>query len=67
MHEIKTFFITTFPSLPAFFAAVESPSARSVLTAFIMPCFFFAVSKTVDVLFQLWKVRREERRKNATE
>jgi hypothetical protein len=65
MHELKTFLITTFPSVPAFYAAIESPSSHSVLTALIMPCVFFAISKTVDVFVQIWKTRREERRKAA--
>jgi len=60
MHELKTFFITTFPSVPAVLAAVESPSARSVLTAVVMPCVFFAISKTVDVLVQIYLKRRSK-------
>jgi hypothetical protein len=63
MHELKTFFMTTVPSVPAVLAAVESPSSRSVLLAVIMPCAFFAVSKTVDVIVQLWIKPWLERRR----
>lgn len=60
MNELKTFLITTIPSTPAVYAALDNPQTKTILTAFVMPCVFFVLSKSIDVYLQY---RREKRNK----
>lgn len=65
MNEFKTFFLTTIPTVPAFLAAIESPSKESVMKTVLLPVCFFLVSKAVDVVVQLYiKPWLERRRQN---
>lgn len=64
MHDVKTFLLTTVPSVPAFLAALEDKSTITILTAFVMPICFFVVSKTVDVIVQVYLKPWMERRRS---
>lgn len=59
MENFKSTVLSAFPTVPAFLLAVESPSRTSVLVTIILPILFFTVSKTVDVLMQIYFRRQE--------
>lgn len=60
MENLKTFFITALPSSPAIFAAFESPSSWTVITSIVLPVALFILSKTVDVLVQVYFKRKQK-------
>lgn len=52
--NFKNFIVSVLPSSPAFYFAVESPSTIGIITTIVLPIIFFAISKTVDVLVQVY-------------
>ena len=58
MNEFKSLIISAIPSSPAVYFAFEAPSMLTVLTSIVLPILFFFVSKTVDVLVQVYFKRK---------
>lgn len=54
MDNLKTSIISLFPSSPAFYFALESPTALTIITSIVLPILFFIISKTVDVAVQIY-------------
>lgn len=59
MDNLKHTILTAFPSFPAFVFAVEAPSKFTIITSIILPIVFFIISKSVDVLLQLYLKRKK--------
>jgi len=53
MDNLKSFIMSFVPSSPAFYFAVESPSALTIITSIVLPVMFFIASKAIDVLVQI--------------
>jgi len=60
MDNAKTAFMTIFPSSPAFYFAVESPSKTTILTSIVLPMVFFLISKAVDVALKFHFERKKK-------
>jgi len=62
MNDIKNILIAYLSSATSLFAAIETRTLITVVSAIILPIFFFAIGKTVDVLLQIYLDR--DRRDN---
>ncbi|HEX8289824.1 MAG TPA: hypothetical protein VF556_17715 [Pyrinomonadaceae bacterium] len=58
MDNLKSLVVSVIPSSPAFYVAVEFPSATTIITTIVLPVVFFILSKTVDVLVQFYFKRK---------
>jgi hypothetical protein len=63
MNDTKNILIAWVSSAWSLFAAVESRELIHIISAIVLPIFFFALGKTVDVLVQLHLRRTGEREK----
>ncbi|MGH9945570.1 MAG: hypothetical protein ACRD6X_00035 [Pyrinomonadaceae bacterium] len=59
MNDIKNFLIAYFSTASSVFAAFESRTMITILSAIILPILFFAIGKTIDVLLQIYLNRRK--------
>lgn len=60
MNDLKSLVITAIPSSPAFYAAFSAPSTWTIITSIILPVVLFILSKTVDVLVQIYFKRKQK-------
>ena len=65
MKDTKNILLAWVSSISTVFAAIETRTWITIISAIVLPIMFFAVGKTVDVLLQIYFRRREERRKRA--
>ncbi len=65
MNDTKNILLAWVSSISTVFAAIETRTWITIISAIVLPIMFFAVGKTVDVLLQIYFRRREERRKRA--
>lgn len=63
MKDTKNILLAWVSSISTVFAAIETRTWITIISAIVLPIMFFAVGKTVDVLLQIYFRRREERRK----
>jgi uncharacterized lipoprotein YajG len=59
MSDFKSIILAMFPASPAILAAFDSPSTLTIVASIVLPCTFFVISKTIDVLIQLYIKRRD--------
>lgn len=57
--DVKNLMLSSFSGVPAFLLAFDEKSVITILSAIVLPCFFFAVGKTADILLQLYLKKRE--------
>lgn len=62
--DSNNIFLAALSSLPTMIAALETQTWITITSAIILPLFFFAIGKTVDVLLQLYLRDREEKRRH---
>ena len=60
MHDFKNISLAWLCSAFSFFAAIESGTLITVVSAIILPILFFTIGKTVDVLLQIYFQNRRE-------
>jgi len=60
MNDTKNILLAWVSSLSSFFAAVETGTLITIISAVVLPVVFFAVGKTVDVLLQVYFERRKK-------
>jgi len=53
MNDTKNILIAWISSASSLFAAVETRELLTIISAIVLPIFFFAPGKTVDVLLQI--------------
>jgi len=58
-HDFKSHIIAAVSSSPAFLALIDKPSNITIVASIVLPCAFFVISKTVDVLLQLYFKRKK--------
>ncbi|MGQ0540931.1 MAG: hypothetical protein ACT4O9_03645 [Blastocatellia bacterium] len=64
MNDLKNFLIAYFSTASSVFAAIETRTLITIVSAIVLPIVFFAVGKTVDVLLQIYLKQREDRQKH---
>ena len=65
MNDFKNFFIAYSSTAPSLFAAIETRTLITVISAIVLPIFFFTVGKTIDVLVQIYLDKRRQNRERA--
>lgn len=53
MNDLKNFLLAYFSTVSSVFAAVETRTLITIISAIVLPILFFAIGKTVDVLLQI--------------
>ena len=64
MNDTKNILIAWVSSISSVFAAVETRTLITIISAIVLPVVFFTVGKTTDVLLQIYFRRREDRQKD---
>jgi hypothetical protein len=59
MNDTKNILLAWISSVTSVFAAIESRTWITIISAIVLPIVFFAVGKTIDVLLQIY-FRREK-------
>ena len=54
MNDFKNFFIAYFSIAPSLFAAIETRTLITVISAIVLPILFFTVGKAIDVILQIY-------------
>jgi hypothetical protein len=62
MHDFKNILLAWVSSISSIFAAIETKTLITIISAIVLPIVFFTIGKTVDVLVQVYFRQREERR-----
>jgi hypothetical protein len=60
MTDFKSHIIAAVSSSPIFVALIDNPSTLTIVASIVLPCTFFVISKTIDVLIQLYIKRRDK-------
>jgi hypothetical protein len=60
MNDTKNIFIAWISSGPPVLALFATESGIAVISAIVLPIFFFAIGKTIDVLVQIHLRRLDE-------
>lgn len=53
MNDLKNFLLAYFSTVSSVFAAIETRTLITIVSAIVLPILFFAIGKTVDVLLQI--------------
>lgn len=53
MNDIKNFLLAYFSTVSSVFAAVETRTLITIISAIVLPILFFSIGKTIDVLVQI--------------
>jgi hypothetical protein len=65
MNDLKNFLLAYFSTVSSVFAAIETRTLITIISAIVLPILFFAIGKTVDVLLQIHlNKKRNERQKH---
>jgi hypothetical protein len=68
MNDIKNFLLAYFSTVSSVFAAIETRTLITIISAIVLPIVFFAIGKTVDVLLQIHlNKKRNNEQKHLTE
>ena len=61
--DMKNILLAGFSSTTSFFAVIETQTLITIISAIILPIFFFCIGKAVDVMVQIRFRQMAERRK----
>ena len=61
MNDFKNFLIAYFSTAPSLFAAIETRTLITVISAIVLPILFFTVGKTIDVILQIYMDRHRRK------
>lgn len=64
MNDAKNIFIAYFSTATSLFAAIETRTLITIVSAVVLPIVFFAVGKTVDVLLQIYLHKTRNTKQN---
>ncbi len=53
MNDIKNFLLAYFSTVSSVFAAIETRTLITIISAIVLPILFFSIGKTIDVLLQI--------------
>ncbi len=60
MNDIKNFLLAYFSTVSSVFAALETRTLITIISAIILPILFFSIEKTIDVLLQIHLNKRQK-------
>ncbi len=60
MNDLKNFAIAYFSTASSLFAAIETRTLITIVSAVVLPIVFFAIGKTVDVFLQIYLEKRRK-------
>ena len=63
MHDTKNVCLAGLSSITSIFTAIEAQTLITIISAIILPIFFFCIGKAVDVMVQIRFRQMAERRK----
>ena len=63
MNDTKNILLAWISSLSSVFAAIETRTWITIVSAIVLPVVFFTVGKTVDVLLQIYFRERDRKEK----
>lgn len=61
MNDLKNFLLAYFSTVSSVFAAIETRTLITIISAIVLPILFFAIGKTIDVLLQIYLRRKHDR------
>lgn len=61
MNDAKNIMLAWMSSLSTLFAAIETKTLITIVSAIVLPIVFFTIGKAVDVALQIYFRRRDER------
>ena len=61
MNDIKNLTIAYFSTVSSVFAAIETRTLITIISAVVLPILFFAVGKTIDVMLQIHLAKKRDR------
>ena len=64
MNDTKNILIAYISSVSSIFAAIETRTLITVISAIVLPVIFFAVGKAIDVMLQIHLARRGSDRRD---
>jgi hypothetical protein len=67
MNDLKNFLLAYTSTISSVFAAIETRTLITIVSAIVLPIIFFAIGKTVDVILQIHLEKRRLNRKNVNE
>ncbi len=60
MNDTKNILLAWASSFTSLFAAIETGTWITIISAIVLPIVFFAIGKTVDVLLQIYFKRQKK-------
>lgn len=63
MNDTKNILLAWVSSVTSVFAAIESRTWITIISAIVLPIVFFAIGKTIDVLLQIYFRTKRKRNK----
>ncbi len=60
MNDLKNFSIAYFSTVSSLFAAIETRTLITIVSAIVLPIVFFAIGKTVDVFLQIYLEKKRK-------
>jgi len=60
MNDFKNFLLAYFSTASSVFAAVETRTLITIISAIVLPILFFSIGKTIDVLLQIHLAKRQK-------
>ena len=63
MNDFKNILIAYFSTAPSLFAAIETRTVITVISAIVLPILFFTAGKTIDVVLQIYLDKHRDARK----
>lgn len=60
MHDFKNILLAWVSSISSIFAAIETKTLITIISAIVLPIVFFTIGKTVDVLVQMYLAKRQK-------
>ena len=61
MNDLKNLTLAYFSSVSTVFAAVETRTLITIISAIVLPILFFTVGKTIDVVLQIHLAKKRDR------
>ena len=62
MNDAKNIMLAWMSSISSLFAAIETKTMITIVSAIVLPIVFFTIGKAVDVALQIYFRRRDEGR-----
>lgn len=61
MNDVKNFLLAYLSTVSSVFAAIETRTLITIISAIVLPILFFTIGKTIDVVLQIHLAERRKR------